>query len=388
MNNNITDSVVYIGVDDQYLELFENQYKVPNGMSYNSYLIKDEKIVIMDSVDSRETYLWLENLEKALEGKKPDYLVIQHMEPDHSASLQIVAEKYPDMKLVGNATTFKLLNQFFEFDFGDRLVTVKEGDTLETGKHTLKFFTAPMVHWPEVMVTYDSTDKILFTADAFGKFGTIDTDEDWTCEARRYYFNIVGKYGVQVQTLLKKIADEKLAVDVIAPLHGPVLKENLEFYINKYNTWSSYEPEDKGVTVAFASIHGNTGDAANKFAEILRNKGVEKVSVFDLANDDMAEAIEDAFRYDRLVLVGASYDGGVFTCMEDFLNRLVGKNYQKRKIAMIENGSWAPSAARAMKAYVEKMTDITLCENTVTFKSVLKESDIPNLEKLADELVK
>lgn len=388
MNNNITDSVVYIGVDDQYLELFENQYKVPNGMSYNSYLIKDEKIVIMDAVDSRETYLWLENLEKALEGKKPDYLVIQHMEPDHSASLQIVAEKYPDMKLVGNATTFKLLNQFFEFDFGDRLVTVKEGDTLETGKHTLKFLTAPMVHWPEVMVTYDSTDKILFTADAFGKFGTLDTDEDWTCEARRYYFNIVGKYGVQVQTLLKKIADEKLAVDVIAPLHGPVLKENLEFYINKYNTWSSYEPEDKGVTVAFASIHGNTGDAANKFAEILRNKGVEKVSVFDLANDDMAEAIEDAFRYDRLVLVGASYDGGVFTCMEDFLNRLVGKNYQKRKIAMIENGSWAPSAARAMKAYVEKMKDITLCENTVTFKSVLKESDIPNLEKLADELVK
>ncbi len=389
MNNNITNSVVYIGVNDQYLELFENQFKVPNGVSYNSYLIKDEKIVIMDSVDSRETYLWLENLEKALEGKKPDYIVIQHMEPDHSGSIGVVTEKYPDMKIVGNEKTFTMMKQFFDgVDFGDRLVTVKDGDTLETGKHTLKFITAPMVHWPEVMVTYDSTDKILFTADAFGKFGTLDTEEDWACEARRYYFNIIGKYGVQVQTLLKKIANANLAIDVIAPLHGPILKEKLEFYIDKYNTWSSYEPEDKGVTIAFASIHGNTGAAANKLAEILKKKGVEKVSVFDLANDDMAEAIEDAFRYDRLVLAGASYDGGVFTCMEDFLNRLVAKGYKKRKIAIIENGSWAPTAARAMKAYVEKMKDITLCENTVTFKSVLKESDLPNLEKLADELAK
>lgn len=389
MNNKISDSVIYIGVDDRYLELFENQFKVPNGISYNSYLIKDEKIVILDSVDSRETYLWLENLEKALEGKKPDYIVIHHMEPDHSGSLKTVVEKYPEMKLVGNEKTFTLMKQFFDgVDFGDRLVTVKDGDTLETGKHTLKFITAPMVHWPEVMVTYDSADKILFTADAFGKFGTLDTEEDWACEARRYYFNIVGKYGVQVQTLLKKIAGANLAIDVIAPLHGPILKENLEFYIDKYNTWSSYEPEDKGVTIAFASIHGNTGNAANQFADILKKKGVENVSVFDLANDDMAEAIEDAFRYDRLVLVGASYDGGVFTCMEDFLNRLVGKNYKKRKVAIIENGSWAPTAARAMKAYVDKMKDITLCENTVTFKSTLKESDIPNLEKLADELVK
>lgn len=386
MNKNISDSVVYVGVDDKCIDLFESQYVVPNGVSYNSYLIKDEKCVVMDSVDSRETYQWLENLEKALEGRTPDYLVVQHMEPDHSGSLKVIAEKYPDMKFVGNAKTFVMMGQFFDYDFSDRTVTVKEGDTLELGKHTLKFIMAPMVHWPEVMVTYDAADKILFSADGFGKFGTLDTDEDWACEARRYYFNIVGKYGAQVQALLKKASS--LEINTICPLHGPILTENLGYYIDKYNTWSSYEPEDKGIVIAYASIHGNTGIAARKFAEILESKGAEKVSVFDLSRDDMAEAIEDAFRYDRLVLAGASYDGGVFPCMEDFLNRLAHKNYKKRTIAIIENGTWAPSAARAMKAIVETMKDITLCENTVTIKSTLKESDMPQLVSLAEELLK
>ena len=383
---NISDSVVYIGVDDQNLELFESQYKVPNGVSYNSYLIKDDRIVVMDAVDSRETYKWLENLEKALNGKKPDYLVLQHVEPDHAGSITAAAEKFLDMKIVGNAKTFQMLGQFFDYDFEDRLVTVKDGDTLRIGDHTLKFIFAPMVHWPEVMVTYESTDKLLYSADAFGKFGTLETKEDWTCEARRYYFNIMGKYGMQVQTLLKKMAD--LQINTIAPLHGPVLNGNLQTYIDKYKVWSSYEPEDKGVTIAYASIHGNTGKAANQFADMLKSKGVKNVSVFDLSRDDMAEAIEDAFRYDRLVLAGASYDGGVFTPMEDFLNRLISKGYKKRKIAVIENGSWGPTAARAMKALVEKMKDVTLCETTVTFKSAVKDSDIPNFEKLAAELAK
>lgn len=385
MNKNITDSVIYIGVDDKNIDLFESQYDVPNGISYNSYLIKDDKYVVMDSVDTCETENWLTNLENALEGHTPDYLVIQHMEPDHSGSIQAIAEKYPEMKLVGNAKTFTMMNQFFDFDITDRKVTVAEGDTLELGAHTLQFIMAPMVHWPEVMLTYDKTDKILFSADAFGKFGALDTDEDWACEARRYYFNIVGKYGMQVQTLLKKAAG--LDIAVICPLHGPILSENLEYYIDKYNTWSSYAPEDKGITVAYASIHGNTGKAARKFAEMLESKGAEKVSVFDLARDDMAEAVEDAFRYDRLVLAGASYDAGVFPCMEDFLHRLAHKGYRKRTVAIIENGSWAPTAARAMKNIVETMKDITLCETTVTIKSTLKESDMPNLEKLADELI-
>ena len=390
MNKNITTSITYIGVDDEYLELFENQFKLPNGVSYNSYLIKDEKIAVMDSVDDRETYQWLENLEKALEGKKPDYIIVQHMEPDHSGSLKIVTEKYPDMKIVGNERTFGMMAQFFNgVGFGDRLVKVKDGDTLSTGKHTLKFITAPMVHWPEVMVTYDSTDKVLFTADAFGKFGILaSADKNWDDEARRYYFNILGKYGAQIQTLLKKIADANLDINILAPLHGPVLTEKLEYYIHKYNVWSSYEPEDKGVTVAYASIHGNTAAAALKFAEILKAKNVKNVSVFDLANDDMAEAVGNAFRYDKLALFASSYDGGVFTCMEDFLNRLSARNYKKRKIALVENGSWAPSAARAMKTYTDKMKDVTLCANTVSIKSTLKDSDLPNLEKLADELIK
>ena len=388
MSNNISDSVVYIGVDDKYVELFESQYKVPNGVSYNSYLIKDEKPVIMDTVDSRETYKWLENLENALDGAKPEYLVLQHVEPDHSGSLIAVAEKYLDLKIVGNAKTFQFVSQFYDYDFGDRLVTVKEGDTLSTGKHTLKFITAPMVHWPEVMVTYDSTDKVLYSADAFGKFGTLDIEEEWDCEARRYYFNIVGKYGAQVQTLLKKLSAGEYEINTIAPLHGPVLTENIPYYIEKYSVWSSYEPEDKGVTIAYASIHGNTGEAARKLEELLKAKGVEKVSVFDLSRDDIAEAVEDAFRYDRLVLAAASYDGGVFTPMVDFLNRLASKNYQKRKVAIVENGTFAPTAARTIRAIVEKFKDVTISNNVVSFKSTLKESDLPNLEKLAEELSK
>ncbi len=388
MSNNISDSVVYIGVDDKYVELFESQYKVPNGVSYNSYLIKDDKPVIMDTVDSRETYKWLENLENALDGAKPEYLVLQHVEPDHSGSLVAVAEKYLDLKIVGNAKTFQFISQFYDYDFGDRLVTVKEGDTLSTGKHTLKFITAPMVHWPEVMVTYDSTDKVLYSADAFGKFGTLDIEEEWDCEARRYYFNIVGKYGAQVQTLLKKLSAGEYEINTIAPLHGPVLTENIPYYIEKYSVWSSYEPEDKGVTIAYASIHGNTGEAARKLEELLKAKGVEKVSVFDLSRDDIAEAIEDAFRYDRLVLAAASYDGGVFTPMVDFLNRLASKNYQKRKVAIVENGTFAPTAARTIRAIVEKFKDVTISNNVVSFKSTLKESDLPNLEKLAEELSK
>ena len=320
MNKNITRYVVYIGVDDKNIDLFESQYDVPNGISYNSYLIKDDKYVVMDSVDTCETANWLANLENALEGHTPDYLVIQHMEPDHSGSIQAIAEKYPEMKLVGNAKTFTMMNQFFDFDITDRKVTVAEGDTLELGTHTLQFIMAPMVHWPEVMLTYDKTDKILFSADAFGKFGALDTDEDWACEARRYYFNIVGKYGMQVQTLLKKAAG--LDIAVICPLHGPILSENLEYYIGKYNTWSSYEPEDKGITIAYASIHGNTAAVAEKLGEMLREKGVAKVVISDLAREDMAEVIEDAFRYDRMILAAASYDSGVLPCMQDFLHHL------------------------------------------------------------------
>ncbi len=388
MNFNITDSVVYIGVDDKTLDLFESQYVVPEGMAYNSYLIKDEKIAVMDSVDSRKTYEWLENLAAALDGKSPDYIVVQHVEPDHSGSLQVVCEKYPEMKVVGNAKTFQMLGQFFDFDLEGRKVVVKDGSELLLGEHTLTFYTAPMVHWPEVMMTYDTKDKILFAADAFGKFGTLDAqdDEGWACEARRYYFNIVGKYGAQVQSILKKLADRE--IKTICSLHGPVLSDDLGYYIDKYKVWSSYEPEDKGITIAYASIHGNTAKAAEKFKEILEAKGAEKVSLFDLSRDDMAEAIEDAFRYDRLVLMAASYDAGVFPPMLAFANKLVSKGYKNRKIAIVENGSWAPSAARTLKPIIEQLKDITLAEPVVTIKSTLKEQDIPNLEALADALVK
>lgn len=381
----ITQNILYIGADDKDIDLFESQYQVPNGVSYNSYLIMDEKIAVMDTVDARRTEEWLTNLEKALVGKTPDYLVVSHMEPDHASNIQKLVEKYPNMKVVGNAKTFPMINQFFDVDLSQRSVVVKEGDTLSLGQHELQFFMAPMVHWPEVMVTYEKSEKILFSADGFGKFGALDTEEDWACEARRYYFNIVGKYGVQVQALLKKAAT--LDIAMICPLHGPILKENLGYYIGKYNTWSSYEPEDDGVLVAYASIHGNTKKAAEKMKEILEAKGAAKVAITDLSRDDMAEAVEDAFRYDKVVLAAATYDGGVFPCMEDFLHHLKSKNYQKRKIALIENGSWGPMAAKTMKGILEGMKEITICEKTVTIKSTMKPENVTQMEELAEELL-
>lgn len=381
----ITQNILYIGADDKDIDLFESQYKVPNGVSYNSYLIMDEKIAVMDTVDARRTEEWFANLEKALAGKTPDYLVVSHMEPDHASNIQKIVEKYPDMQVVGNAKTFPMINQFFDVDLSQRSVVVKEGDTLSLGQHELQFFMAPMVHWPEVMVTYEKSQKILFSADGFGKFGALDTEEDWACEARRYYFNIVGKYGVQVQALLKKAAT--LDIAMICPLHGPILKENLGYYIEKYNIWSSYEPEDDGVLVAYASIHGNTKKAAEKMKEILEAKGAAKVAITDLSRDDMAEAVEDAFRYNKVVLAAATYDGGVFPCMEDFLHHLKSKNYQKRKIALIENGSWGPMAAKTMKGILEGMKEITICEKTVTIKSAMKPENVVQMEELAEELL-
>lgn len=380
----ITDNIIYIGADDKDLDLFESQYVIPNGVSYNSYVILDEKTAVMDTVDARRKDEWLENLEKALAGRTVDYLVVSHMEPDHAANVKILAEKYPDMKVVGNAKTFPMIQQFFEMDLSDRSLVVKEGDTLNLGTHELTFVMAPMVHWPEVMVSYEKSEKILFSADGFGKFGALDTEEDWACEARRYYFNIVGKYGSQVQALLKKAA--ALDIAMICPLHGPILKENLAYYIEKYNIWSSYQPEDEGILVAYASIHGNTKKAAIKMKEILESKGAKKVAITDLSRDDMAEAIEDAFRYDKMVLAAASYDGGVFPCMEDFLHHLKSKNFQKRTVALIENGTWAPVAARTMRAVLEQMKDITICDKVVSIKSVMKEADIPEMEALAEEL--
>ena len=381
----ISDSVLYIGVDDKTLDLFESQYEIPNGVSYNSYVILDDKVTVMDTVDARATEEWLANLEGALAGKNVDYLVVSHMEPDHAASIGILAEKYPDMKLVGNAKTFAMISQFFTVDLSNRQVVVKEGDTLNIGSHTLQFFMAPMVHWPEVMVTYEQSEKILFSADGFGKFGALDTDEPWTCEARRYYFNIVGKYGVQVQALLKKAA--ALDVQMICPLHGPILKEDLEYYIGKYDIWSKYEPEDEGVFIAYASIHGNTAKAAKKMAEILESKGAKRVAIADLSRDDMAEAVEDAFRHDKLFLACATYDNEMFPCMEDFLSHLKAKNYQKRTVALMENGSWGPMAGKRMQAILETMKDITICEPMITIKSVMTEENVKQMESLAEQLV-
>lgn len=380
----ITDSILYVGVDDKDLDLFESQYVVPNGVSYNSYVILDEKVTLMDTVDQRATKEWLENLDAVLEGRTIDYLVVSHMEPDHAANAKTLIDKFPNMKIVGNAKTFAMMSQFFDVDLTGRSVVVKEGDTLNLGAHTLQFIMAPMVHWPEVMVTYEQSEKILFSADGFGKFGALDMEESWACEARRYYFNIVGKYGAQVQALLKKAAT--LDIKMICPLHGPILKENLAFYIDKYNTWSSYEPEDEGVFVAYASIHGNTAEAAKEFVEMLRKNGAEKVVIADLSREDMAEAVEDAFRYSKLVVAAASYDAGVFPCMEDFLHHLKAKNYQKRTVGIIENGSWAPSAAKQMKAILEGMKNITICEPVVTIKSTLNETSRKAMEELAKEL--
>lgn len=381
----ITDSILYVGVDDRTIDLFESQYVVPNGISYNSYIILDDKITVMDTVDARKADEWISNLESILVGRQVDYLVVSHMEPDHAANIQRLAQKYPDMKLVGNAKTFAMISQFFDFDISDRSVVVKEGDSLNLGKHTLQFFMAPMVHWPEVMVTYEQTEKILFSADGFGKFGALDAEEAWTCEARRYYFNIVGKYGAQVQALLKKAAT--LDIQMICPLHGPILKEDLGYYIGKYDIWSKYEPEDEGVFIAYASIHGNTAKAAKKLAEMLEAKGAKRVAIADLSRDDMAEAVEDAFRHDKLVVASSTYDGGLFPCMEDFLAHLKAKNYQKRTVAFMENGSWAPIAAKRMKEVFEGMKDITICEPVVTIKSTMKEDTIKVMEELVEKMV-
>lgn len=382
----ISDSIKYIGADDTTLDLFENQYIVPNGVSYNSYIIMDEKIAVMDTVDQRKTDEWFDNLNKALDGKTPDYLVVSHLESDHAANIQNFVEKYPTAKLVLSMKAKAMMPQFFEIDnLDDICITVKEGDTLELGEHKLTFIMAPMVHWPEVMVEYEEKEKILFSADGFGKFGALSADEDWACEARRYYFNIVGKYGAPVQTLLKKAAN--LDIKTICPLHGPILKENLGYYIDKYNTWSSYQPEDEGVLVAYASIHGNTEKAAKLIAKTLEEKGAPKVAITDLTRDDMAEAIEDAFRYSKLIIAASSYDGGVFPPMEDFLNRLSHKAYQNRTVGLVENGSWAPCAARAMKGFVENMKNITICDNTVTIKSTLKDADMDSVSALVDEIL-
>lgn len=385
-DNNISEAIRYIGVADKTIDLFESQYKVPHGVTYNSYVILDEKTVLMDTVDARGQEEWEKNLKDTLAGRDLDYMVVQHLEPDHAGSIGRVLELYPNVTVVSNAKVFKMLPQFFELPADMKTVTVAEGDTLNVGTHTLAFVMAPMVHWPEVMVTYEVSEKVLFAADGFGTFGALDEqEEDWACEARRYFINIVGKYGASVQGLLKKAAT--LDIAVIAPLHGPVLRENLGYYIGLYDTWSSYRAEDTGVFIPYASIHGNTAKVAKKFAEILKAKGEEKVVLCDLSRDDMSEAVEDAFRYDRMVLAAASYDAGVFLCMQDFLAHLQSKTYQNRTVGIIENGSWAPSAGKVMKGVMEGLKKITVLEPTVTIKSTLKETDIPALEALADAVI-
>lgn len=385
MNINISDAIKYIGVDDKDIDLFESQYIVPNGISYNSYVILDEKICVLDTVDKRKTDEWVANLENVLDGKTPDYLIINHLEPDHASNIQLLANKYPNMKLVGNAKTFNMLPQFFDIDLTDRTVTVKEGDSLNLGEHTISFYMAPMVHWPEVMVTYESKEKVLFSADGFGKFGALDTDEDWACEARRYYFNICGKYGVQVQALLKKAA--KLDIEKICPLHGPVLTENLGYYINLYDIWSKYEPEVDGIFIAYCSIHGNTEKAALKLYDILKEKTDKKIAISDLSRSDMAENVEDAFKYSTLVVAAPSYDGGVFPVMNDFLHHLKIKGYKNRKVAMIENGSWAPCAIKSMQPYFEEMKGIEISDAKVTIRSTMTAENEVQLAALADSII-
>lgn len=386
MTTDITSSIKYIGVDDTDIDLFESQYVVPNGISYNSYLILDEKIAVMDTVDQRRTNEWLENLTEGLGGRTPDYLIVQHMEPDHAANIANIAERYPDLKIVVSTKAAQMLPQFFEkTDFSARLLIVKEGETLSLGKHTLQFFMAPMVHWPEVMVTYDQLDQALFSADGFGKFGALSHEEDWTEEARRYYINICGKYGVQVQALLKKAAN--LTLKYICPLHGPVLKDNLDFYLGLYQIWSSYQPEQEGVLVAYASIHGGTAEAAKKMADILIEKGAQRVVVADLSRDDMASAVEQAFCLSTMVLAAASYDAHVFPPMYDFLHHLQIKNYQKRRVGLIENGSWAPTAGKVMRNMLEQMKEIEIVDPMVTIRSRMKQTDILALETLADAIL-
>lgn len=387
MNNVIiSDSIKYIGVDDTTLDLFESQYIVPNGVSYNSYLILDEKIAVMDTVDARKTKEWFDNLDKELKERVPDYLIVSHLEPDHSANIQLFTEKYKEAKLVLSAKAKAMLPQFFNIEgLDERCIVVKEGEELDLGNHHLKFIMAPMVHWPEVMIEYETTEKVLFSADGFGKFGALAHEEDWACEARRYYFNIVGKYGAPVQALLKKAST--LDIEMICPLHGPILKDNLGYYLNKYQIWSSYQSEDEGVLVASASIHGNTKEVALKIVDLLKEKGV-KIAFTDLTRDDMAEAVEDAFRYSKMILAGATYDGGVFAPMEDFLHRLQHKGYQNKKVGLIENGSWAPLANKVMKDLLSPMKNITICENTVTIKSTYKDENLEAINNLIEEIIK
>ena len=381
----ITDDIKYIGVNDHDIDLFEGQYTVENGMAYNSYVIIDEKIAVMDTVDTNFEEEWLNNLKAVLSDRTPDYLIVQHMEPDHSASIDAFVKAYPETVIVASAPAFTMMKQFFGTDYADKRQVIKEGDSLSLGAHTLQFIAAPMVHWPEVMVTYDTKDKVLFSADGFGKFGALDSDEDWACEARRYYFGIVGKYGMQVQNLLKKAA--ALDIQIICPLHGPVLKENLEYYVNLYQTWSSYGVESEGIMIAYTSVYGNTKKAAGLLAEKLTEKGCPKVVVADLAREDMAECVEDAFRYGKLVLATTTYNTEMFPFMREFIDELISHNYQKRTIAQMENGSWAPMAAKAMRARIEGCKDITYTENTVQIRSALTEENMAQIEALADELM-
>ena len=381
----ISNDIAYIGVNDREIDLFEGQYVVPNGMAYNSYVILDEKIAVFDTVDKNFGTQWLKNLDEALGGKTPDYLIVQHMEPDHSANIVLFAEKYPDAKIVANDKAFVMMSQFFDFDLGDRKMSVKNGESLSLGKHELTFVFAPMVHWPEVMMTYDSTDKVLFSADAFGKFGALDTNEDWACEARRYYFGIVGKYGAQVQAVLKKAA--ALDIKTICPLHGPVLSENLGYYLDLYNTWSAYGVESDGVVIAYTSVYGNTKAAAELLAQKLKEKGCPKVAVNDLARCDMAEAVEDAFRYGKIVLATTTYNADVFPFMREFINELTERNFQNRFVGIIENGSWAPMAAKVIKKMLENSKNITFADTVVTVKSAMKQNTADDIERLADEII-
>lgn len=382
----VTERVHYVGVDDKTLDLFESQYVLPNGISYNSYIIHDEKTVIMDAVDKRMVKEWLENVKKDLDGREPDYLVVSHLEPDHSGGIEALIDMYPNMKIIVSQVAGNMIPQFIHRDLKDKLVIVKEGEVVDLGDHKLQFFMAPMVHWPEVMVTYEQTEKILFSADGFGKFGTLDVEDDWDCEARRYYFNIVGRFGAQVQALLKKASN--LDIKMICSLHGPILKENLEYYINKYDIWSSYKPEDSGILIAYNSIHGNTEEAVLKLAQILKENGEEKVVVSNLAREDMAEVLEDAFRYDRMILASPTYDMSLFPDTEKFLRRLKHKNYQNRKVAIIQNGSWAPASGKLMKDLFSEMKNIEIVEPMVTIKTRMTEETEKQMEELVKNICK
>lgn len=381
----VTGKIKYVGVNDKTLDLFESQYVIPNGISYNSYVIEDEKIAIMDTVDKRAVSEWVSNMENVLGERVPTYLVVSHLEPDHSAGISIITERYPKIKIVLSKKAFDMLPQFVEKDLSEKCLVMQEGDVLDLGSHKLKFVMAPMVHWPEVMVAYEETEKVLFSADGFGKFGALDVDEDWACEARRYYFNIVGKYGMQVQALLKKVS--ALDIEMICPLHGPVLKENLEYYINKYDIWSSYRAEDKGILVAYNSIHGNTEKAVEKLVELLKASTDEKIVVSDLAREDMAEVIEDAFRYDKMIIASPTYDAGLFPDTEKFLRSLKHKNYQNRRVGIIENGSWAPTAARGIQDILKDMKNVSICDPVVTIKTSMSNENVETMKELVSAIM-